>query len=68
MFLTTFVRCQLARLGARCDYALYLGAGPNNAEKLPDIGSQAMGLKMYLNDTFTTLRMDDVTLWKKASF
>ncbi|XP_071835826.1 multifunctional protein CAD-like isoform X2 [Apostichopus japonicus] len=56
---------KLARLGARCDYALYLGAGPDNAEKLAEIGSQAMGLKMYLNDTFTTLRMDDVTLWKK---
>ncbi|KAJ8033298.1 CAD protein [Holothuria leucospilota] len=56
---------KLARLGARCDYALYVGAGPDNAEKIVDIGAQAMGLKMYLNDTFTTLRMDDVCLWKK---
>ncbi|XP_071499632.1 multifunctional protein CAD-like [Diadema antillarum] len=54
---------KLAKLGARCDYALYVGAGPDNCNELPLIGNAAMGMKMYLNETFTSLRLDDVTTW-----
>ncbi|XP_071808094.1 multifunctional protein CAD-like [Asterias amurensis] len=54
---------KLARLGARCDYGLYLGAAAENSEEVVNIGPMAMGLKMYLNDTFTTLRLDNVSLW-----
>lgn len=50
-------------MGARCDYALYLGAGANNAEKIKKIGYAAAGLKMYLNDTYSTLKMPDMTQW-----
>ncbi|XP_022107145.1 CAD protein-like isoform X3 [Acanthaster planci] len=56
---------KLARLGARCDYGLYVGAAANNINDLVSIGPKAMGLKMYLNDTFTTLRMDNVCLWQE---
>lgn len=67
-----FVSCegsillQLANKGARCDYGLYVGAAVDNAEKLSTIGSAAAGLKMYLNDTFTTLKLDDITTWMKV--
>lgn len=54
---------KLAKAGCRCDYALYLGAASENASVLPSIAHQAVGLKMYLNDTFSTLKMDNVSLW-----
>ncbi|XP_071393365.1 multifunctional protein CAD isoform X4 [Centroberyx affinis] len=54
---------KLAKAGCRCDYALYLGAASDNATILPSIASQAAGLKMYLNDTYSTLKMDNVSLW-----
>uniref|UniRef100_A0A665WHW1 Multifunctional protein CAD n=1 Tax=Echeneis naucrates TaxID=173247 RepID=A0A665WHW1_ECHNA len=54
---------KLAKMGCRCDYALYLGAASDNAAVLPSIASQAAGLKMYLNDTYSTLKMDNVSLW-----
>ncbi|XP_019738270.1 multifunctional protein CAD isoform X1 [Hippocampus comes] len=54
---------KLAKAGCRCDYALYLGAASDNAAVLPSIASQAVGLKMYLNDTYSTLKMDNVSLW-----
>jgi len=56
-----FLQC--ARLGARCDYGLYLGAGPSNAPEIKKIGHLAAGLKMYLNDTYSTLKMPDMSQW-----
>ena len=49
---------------ARCDYAQYLGAGPDNADIAPALAHKAAGLKMYLDSTFGELRLDDMTLWK----
>jgi carbamoyl-phosphate synthase/aspartate carbamoyltransferase/dihydroorotase len=49
---------------ARCDYAQYLGAGPDNAEIVPTLAHKAAGLKMYLDSTFGELRLDDMTLWQ----
>ena len=49
---------------ARCDYAQYLGAGPDNTDIVPAIAHKAAGLKMYLDSTFGELRLDDMTLWK----
>lgn len=54
---------KLAKSGCRCDYALYLGAASDNASVLPSIAHQAVALKMYLNDTYSTLKMDNVSLW-----
>ena len=52
-----------ARQNARCDYAQYLGAGPENAGTVASLASKAAGLKMYLDSTFGELRLDDMTLW-----
>jgi dihydroorotase-like cyclic amidohydrolase len=54
---------RLARRNARCDYAQYLGAGPDNLELLPPLAGQAAGLKMYLDQTYGPLRLDDMSLW-----
>ena len=48
---------------ARCDYAQFVGAGPNNAEVAASLADQVAGLKMYLDSTFGELRLDDMTLW-----
>jgi dihydroorotase-like cyclic amidohydrolase len=49
---------------ARCDYAQFVGAGPNNAAILPSLAPRAAGLKMYLDSTFGELRLDDMILWQ----
>ena len=48
---------------ARCDYAQYLGAGPDNVDAAPRLAGQVAGLKMYLDQTYGPLRLDDMTLW-----
>uniref|UniRef100_A0A069DM27 CAD like protein n=1 Tax=Clytia hemisphaerica TaxID=252671 RepID=A0A069DM27_9CNID len=56
---------QLAIKNARCDFALYAGASSTNAQMLPKIAPGCAGLKMYLNDTYTTLKMDNLSDWMK---
>jgi len=53
-----------AKQKVRCDYAQYLGAGPDNADIASSLAAQAAGLKMYLDSTFGELRLDDMTLWQ----
>ena len=48
---------------ARCDYAQFVGAGPDNAEFAAQLATRAAGLKMYLDSTFGELRLDDMSLW-----
>ena len=48
---------------ARCDYAQFVGAGPNNASAAAELAPRAAGLKMYLDSTFGELRLDDMSLW-----
>ena len=59
---------KLARSGARCDYAVYLGASSDNYGLIPQLGEKAAGLKMYLNETFTTLKLDDISVWMKVRY
>ncbi|XP_043661036.1 CAD protein [Drosophila teissieri] len=56
---------ELAKAGARCDYALYVGASDGNWAQVNELASQACGLKMYLNDTFGTLKLSDMTSWQR---
>jgi carbamoyl-phosphate synthase/aspartate carbamoyltransferase/dihydroorotase len=53
-----------ARQKARCDYAQFLGAGPDNAAIAASLASRLAGLKMYLDSTFGELRLDDMLLWR----
>ncbi len=54
---------QAASQKARCDYAQYLGAGPDNADVVASLAPRAAALKMYLDSTFGQLRLDDMSLW-----
>ena len=57
---------QCARAGARCDYSLFLGASSTNYTHLHRLASQAFALKMYLNETFSTLKLDSMETWIKV--
>jgi carbamoyl-phosphate synthase/aspartate carbamoyltransferase/dihydroorotase len=62
---TLALALEAARSKARCDYAQFIGAGPDNAEAIAKLAPQAAGLKMYLDSTFGELRLDDMTLWQQ---
>jgi dihydroorotase-like cyclic amidohydrolase len=44
----------------RCDVGLFAGASPNQSDQLPALGEAAVALKIYLNDTFGPLRVEDL--------
>ena len=52
--------------GAYCDYGLFVGAAVDNAQLLPNLSKQALALKMYLNETFTSLRLDNMETWMEV--
>lgn len=56
---------KIADKNSRCDFALYAGASTYNAIEISKLAPSCAGLKMYLNDTFTTLKMDNLTDWMK---
>jgi carbamoyl-phosphate synthase/aspartate carbamoyltransferase/dihydroorotase len=57
------IALQAAEKKARCDYAQFLGAGPDNPHELGPFAPKAAGLKMYLDQTYGPLRLDDMGLW-----
>jgi dihydroorotase-like cyclic amidohydrolase len=61
---TLALALEAAHQKARCDYAQYLGAGPDNAAIAAELAPKAASLKMYIDLTYGQLRLDDMTLWK----
>ncbi len=57
---TLAAKQQLARAHARCDYGIHLGAGEDNVQTAHRLAPQVTGLKMYLDQTFGPLRLDDL--------
>jgi carbamoyl-phosphate synthase / aspartate carbamoyltransferase / dihydroorotase len=55
---------QLAEHGARCDFGLYLGAGADNVSQAAALAERCAGLKLYLDQTYGPLRLDDMSLWQ----
>ncbi len=50
----------IAQQEALCDVGLFAGASPEQTAHLPHLASHAVALKIYLNDTFGPLRVEDV--------
>lgn len=50
---------------ARCDYGLYLGAGLDNTDTVYRLAARACGLKLYLDQTYGPLRLDDLDSLQK---
>lgn len=51
---------QQAAQDAHCDVGLFAGACPAQIHRLPELAPYTVALKIYLNDTFGQLRVDDV--------
>src|SRR5258708_4667024 len=49
-----------AHARARCDYGLYLGSTDSNIEFAASLALQVCGLKMYLDQTFGPLKMEEL--------
>lgn len=49
-----------AQADTRCELGLFAGASPEHIEHLPALAPYAVALKIYLNDTFGSLRVEDV--------
>ncbi|HRQ36624.1 MAG TPA: amidohydrolase family protein [Chloroflexota bacterium] len=49
-----------ARRDVVCDVGLFAGASPEQIDRLPTLAPYAVALKIYLNDTFGKLRVEDV--------
>ena len=58
---------RLAASGAKCDYALFLGATAHNAEIVAKMAKteRVLALKMYLNNTYGDLCLPNMTDWMK---
>lgn len=52
-----------AKSKARVDFGQFLGASPSNARAIAKLAPYVAGLKMYLDQTYGTLRLDDMTHW-----
>jgi carbamoyl-phosphate synthase/aspartate carbamoyltransferase/dihydroorotase len=51
---------QTARATIRCDVGLFAGASPAELEHLTALAPLTVGLKIYLNDTYGPLRVDEL--------
>lgn len=55
----------MIKIGVWCFKNLVLGASSENSTTISEFAAEAAGLKMYLNETFTTLRLNDLSTWSK---
>ncbi len=51
---------QKAQQSIICDVGLFAGASPDQIDLLPQLAPQTVALKIYLNDTFGPLRVEDL--------
>ncbi|MFC1975162.1 amidohydrolase family protein [Chloroflexota bacterium] len=51
---------QKAQRAIHCDVGLFAGASPDQLDQLPGLAAEAVALKIYLNDTFGPLRVEDL--------
>ncbi|XP_022667529.1 CAD protein-like isoform X2 [Varroa destructor] len=54
---------QTAKIGARCDYALFAGASSDNVKTVHTISTQVCALKMYLNASYGPLLLRSSSDW-----
>lgn len=57
---------QLAAVGCRCDYGLFVAGTRDNVAAVAAVAEEAAGLKMYLNETFAMLKLDSPLQWMQV--
>ncbi|EGC36956.1 aspartate carbamoyltransferase [Dictyostelium purpureum] len=56
---------QLSSSKARCDFGIFIGATFTNTTTAGNFANEAMGMKMYLEETFAPLPLkDDINVWR----
>jgi carbamoyl-phosphate synthase/aspartate carbamoyltransferase/dihydroorotase len=53
----------LAEKKAHCDFGVYLGGAEDNAQEVAALAEKAAGLKLYLNNTYGPLLLEDLSSW-----
>ncbi len=53
----------IASTRAHCDFAQFIGAGTGNRDSAAGLAPYAAGLKMYLDQTFGDLKLNDMEEW-----
>ena len=48
---------------AFCDYGQYIGGGQTNSQSAAKLAEQAAGLKLYLDQTYGDLKLDEIHTW-----
>lgn len=54
---------EIANEKSKCDYRIFLGASRDNFKNISDIANrreEVIGLKIYMNDTFGDMKIDDI--------
>jgi carbamoyl-phosphate synthase / aspartate carbamoyltransferase / dihydroorotase len=54
---------KIAQEKSLCDWGIILGASSNNFNSICELGDQSTGLKLYLNNTFGSLKLESMTDW-----
>jgi carbamoyl-phosphate synthase/aspartate carbamoyltransferase/dihydroorotase len=52
---------QKAQRTIHCDVGLFAGANPDQLDQLPELAPDAVALKIYLNETFGPLRVEELS-------
>jgi carbamoyl-phosphate synthase/aspartate carbamoyltransferase/dihydroorotase len=52
-----------AAIKAHCDYGQFIGAGTDNIGEVSSLAKNSAGLKMYLDQTYGPLRLDELSTW-----
>jgi carbamoyl-phosphate synthase/aspartate carbamoyltransferase/dihydroorotase len=55
--------CKIAESKACCDYGIFVGASTANGNNIYNLSREACGLKMYLNNTYGPLLLDNTLDW-----
>lgn len=54
---------KIAEGKARCDFVHFIGAGTDNVNIISRIATKSAGLKMYLDQTYGPLRLNELSTW-----
>lgn len=56
---------EIAKRDSYCNYGIYLGASNDNFNNVSELREEfnAIGMKMYLNQTYGTLKLDSIKQW-----
>ena len=55
----------LAKTNSLCDYMIFMGADGKNYMDMKDMASKVCGIKFYLNETYSDLKINNISILRK---